>query len=243
MLGDWAKAARSRRRKPRSLTARVSAVRGGFEDLRLEACELVDEGARVQHEDAAVPEEVAVGEIALGGRGVGLLVEGIDAECGTGKAFERAALANVAVAGVGAVGLDAEQDELAGGGDDGGAADRLDELGFVADDVIGGHHREDCVGVLIDGGDGGHRDRGRGVARHRLEDDALCLDCERIELFLDEEAMVGVAEHDRWLEAERGAQALERRGEEACALAVEEMNELLGVHGPRQRPQSGARSA
>ena len=56
MLGERAKAVRSRRRKPRSSVALAKRLARRCQDLRGQLLELGQEGARVQHEDAAVPE-------------------------------------------------------------------------------------------------------------------------------------------------------------------------------------------
>ena len=85
--------------------------------LGLKALHLGKEGGGVQHEDAAVPEVAAVGEIAFGSVSVGLLGEPFDAEGGFLEPVDGRALQNVAVAGVRAVGSYAEQHEAATGGD------------------------------------------------------------------------------------------------------------------------------
>ena len=61
------------------------------------------------------------------------------------------------------------------------------------------------------------------------------------QLLAHEEAMVVVADDDR-----RGKVRVvdaPQRGAEQAALPVEEADELLGIHGPRQRPQPRARAA
>ena len=59
-------------------------------------------------------------------------------------------------------------------------------------------------------------------------------------LLLDQEAMIVVA-HDDWRgETLLSTEPLQRGGEEARGLALEEADELLGIHGARQRPQARA---
>ena len=74
--------------------------------------ELVEIGAGAQQEDAAVPEEGAAVDEALGGLAVGLLDEAVDAEHAVVPSSALAAL-DVAVAGVRPVRLDAEGDQPA----------------------------------------------------------------------------------------------------------------------------------
>ena len=65
----------------------------------------------------------------------------------------------------------------------------------------------------------------------------------RCGLLLDQEAVIVVADDDGRGEARLGRQPLQRGGQEARRLVVEEADELLGVHGARQRPQPRARAA
>src|SRR5690606_30632873 len=68
---------------------------------------LVEERARLEHEDAAVPAIMAIGQEALGGRGVGLLDEAFHLEA----AVERGAAADVAVTRLGRGRRNAERDQ------------------------------------------------------------------------------------------------------------------------------------
>src|SRR5262249_48089410 len=60
---------------------------------------------------------------------------------------------------------------------------------------------------------------------------------------LDQESVVIVADHDRRREARPRAQPLEGGGEKRLLLVVGEADELLGIHGARQRPQARAGTA
>ena len=97
--------------------------------------------------------------------------------------------------------MDAEQNKLPGGGDHCGAAHVLDELGLVLHYVVGRHHDEDRGGVLPHGGKRGHGNGRRGVAGDRFEDYGLGRDAGTVQLLLDEEAVIVVAQQDRRAEA------------------------------------------
>jgi hypothetical protein len=166
---------------------------------RLQAVDGLQPGARPDHEEAAVPEVFAAVEVTLGGGGVGLFDEGRDGLAAIGAV---GAAADVAVAGLGAVGHDAE-------GDDGALEGRRDarvdgglEAGQIGDDVVGRHHQHHRVGV----GDrqGGQREGRRGVAAGRLEHDVAAAAPGRAQLLGGDEAVFLVAHHD-------GADATGRR--------------------------------
>ena len=116
--------------------------------MGFESCDLFQIGAGVQNEDAAVPEVVAAGQIALGSFLVGFLVEGLHGVSAAVEAFERCALADVAVAGVRLARFDAEQHETASRGDLGGTADPFYEAGFILHDMVGRHDDQNCARVF-----------------------------------------------------------------------------------------------
>ena len=89
----------------------------------MQARDLLDETGRRQYEYPAVPEIIAVIEVSLRLREVGLFDEGIDLEAAKVVAIERRALADIAITGVRLVRLDGEQHEMPLGRDFGGAAD------------------------------------------------------------------------------------------------------------------------
>ncbi len=176
----------------------------------------------------------------FGGRPVGLLVKSLHGVAAR-RAAQLGAAADVAVAGVRPRGHDAEQHELAGCRHAGGALQAVGERGGILHDVIGRHHGDDRLGRVLHGGKGGDGHRCRGVAGHRLEDDRLGLDGGAGELLAHEETVVVVTDDDRRRKA--GIVDAAQRGREQTALAVEEADELLGVHRARQRPQAGAGAA
>ena len=163
--------------------------------------------------------------------------------CAAAKPGSAGAAADVAIAGVRPVRLDPEQDELARLGHACGLPDRRDEARPVLDDMVRRHHHQNACRVLAGdeqrGGGGGRR----GVARHRFQHHRARRHAGALGLLLDEEAVVVVADDDRPGKAIVGSQALQRGGEKARPLVVEGADELLGVHGPRQRPKAGARAA
>src|SRR5262249_18813818 len=122
-----------------------------------------------EEEDARVP-QVAGGDVARGRGRIGFLDEAGDAQ----RAVRAGAVGlEVAEAGLGAGGADAERDDgvRAGGGRVGevrGGGDR----GLAGDALVGGDHADDPFGV--GGGDGarGEPHGGGGVAGGRLDEDA-----------------------------------------------------------------------
>ena len=79
---------------------------------------------------------------------------------------------DVAVAGFGAGGLDAQHhDVVAGGGHGDALLQRLEEARLVGDHVVGGKDAQHRVGILALDEEGGQSAGGGGVAGHRLLDD------------------------------------------------------------------------
>jgi hypothetical protein len=122
--------------------------------------------------------------------------------------------------------------------DSGGTRHRRYEARLVLDGMVGRHQGNDACRVLARDHEGGDRGgRGR-VAGRRLEHDGAWAHAGALGFFLDEEAMVVVADDDGLGEPRLAAEPLQRGRKEARRLVVEEANELLGVHGPRQGPQA-----
>ena len=129
------------------------------------------------------------------------------------------------------------------GRDPGGTLNRGGEGCCIVDHVVRRHDDEDAIGVAGGDGKGGDGDRGRGIARDGLEVDRLGRDAGPLKLLANEEPVVVVAQQNRARETVAGRQAPQRRAEKARIGVVEKADELLGVHGPRERPQAGARAA
>ena len=120
----------------------------------------------------------------------------------------------------------------------GGALQAVGERGGILHHVIGRHDGDDRLGRGLHGGEGGDGHRCRRIAGHRLEDDRLGLDGGTGEFLAHEETVVVVTDDDRRRKA--GIVDAAQRGGEQATLAVEEADELLGIHRARQRPQAGA---
>ena len=197
--------------------------RGG-EDLRLEAREFVEERLGVQNENAAVPEVVARREILFGRGGVGLFGEAGDRERGALEAVEIAAGFDVAVAGMGARRLDAEQDELAGGCDGCGAGDGVGEPDGIDHRVIRRHDGDHGIRIFARRHQSRHGDGRRGIAGDGLENDRFRWDLHRFEFAPHQEAMIVVTEDDRRLEAFGGGEALKGRLQKLSSWPLKRMN-------------------
>jgi hypothetical protein len=139
------------------------------------AGELGLHGGGAEEEEARVPEVGAALQVGAGGVEVGFFDEALDVE-GDAAAGE---VADVAVAGLGARGADAEGDDDAGvlGGLRGGVECALEAL-WVADVVVGGEDADDGVLVRAAARDegGGEADAGCGVAGCGLGEDVLARD-------------------------------------------------------------------
>ena len=191
----------------------------------------LEDRARAPHEHARVPEILARGEESLGGRAVGLLVEGAHLAHATACAG-----ADVAEARLGRRRVDAEGDELAlarRGDRDG---ERLLERGHVANQVIRGQHHHHGIGALREAVQGRDADRGRGVARGGFQQGRVAR--EQVVRLALRKLFRGDHQHLRVVH--EGTQAA-YRGIEQRFLAGEAQELLRRLH-PRQGPQprSGA---
>ena len=151
--------------------------------------------ARAKHEDAAVP--VVAAGVQVGGRcGAGrLLHEGVDGK-DVGKAAERVAAADVAVARVRGCRSDAEEHEPASRCHLGGSPDRGNERRLVLDDMVRWHHHQDAVGVVARDQQRGDCDRRRRVAGDRLQHDRFQRAPGKLRFLLDQESVIVVADDD-----------------------------------------------
>ena len=195
-----------------------------------------DEVAGAVEEDAGVPEVVPARNHRRCGCDVRLLAEARERH--RAAAFRGMGQLEVAVAGLGPVGDDAEGDERAPTRGLGAAADGGEEGVAVGDQVVGGGNQHQRVRVVHH--QRRNEDRGRGVAARGLDHDARVVEADRRRLLRGVEAE-GVAGHDQGC-----GEALSREAAQRClveALVADEGGELLGVGGPRGRPQAGSRSA
>ena len=122
-----------------------------------------DAGPKAEH--AGVPQEVAGGDVLVRGGKVGFLDEAFD---GVALRFD------IAIAGFGAIGADAEGDEFALCSELHGAGNSLRKGSLVGDEVIGGEHQQAGIFAVRCGNlQGRSRDGGGGVAPERFEDVAV----------------------------------------------------------------------
>lgn len=190
-----------------------------------------------EQEHAAVPEIATLGQQLAGARGVRLLDEGVDAPGRRSGRHLLLALPDVAVAGFRMGGHDAEGHQTPRlRGWRGGLHRRL-ESRHVADDMVGRQYQQQRLGI---GAQGRQRDRRRGVATDRLEDDGLGRDPQLAQLFRDEEAVRFVAHHDG-LRHRDAVETLD--GLLQHRAIAHQGQQLLGVQLARDRPQAGARTA
>ena len=142
---------------------------------------------------AAVP-EIAFGHVGRGGCGVGLFDECLDLV--HVRAIELLAGADVAVIRRRIGGHDAEGDDPPRARSPGRAPAGLAEFVGFADDVVGGQHEHERLGITFGCKHGGDRDGGPRIAPHRLEHD-IGLDAQLAQLLGDDEAEFGVGDDDR----------------------------------------------
>ena len=179
-------------------------------------------GGEAEH--AAVPVIIAFTEI-FGGRGcIRFFAEG---------AHFVAGCFDVAEAGFGIGGLDAEGDQVAVAGEGQGLFYRSPVGGFLFDEVVGGGDEHELVRIEQEAGEG---DGWGGVATHGFEHEAAGLIAK---LLLGEDVLVLVGHHHEVL-AEGGV-ALQGEFEER--LAVEQRVELLGAVFAGEGPEACAAAA
>ena len=151
-------------------------------------------------------------------------------------AFDRLATLDVAITCLGAARLDAEGDQPAGLRRGDAAHDRTMEVGQRSDDVVCGLDQHQRIGISRQKPQGGGGDRRPGVAGLRLEQDGLGLDVDLLQLVVDQEPVILVADQQRCGEADV-AQAACRRVLQHRPFGCE-LEELLGIRRARQRPQA-----
>ena len=156
-------------------------------------------------------------------------------------AVDRLAALDVAIAGLGAARLDAERDQPAGLRRGDAAHDCAMEVGQRGDDVVRGLDQHQRVGIARQEPQGGGGDRRRGVAALRLEQDGLGLDADLLQLVVDQEPVILVADQ-HWCGKADVTQSACRRVLKHGPFG-RELEKLLGVRSARQRPQPRAGAA
>ena len=180
---------------------------------------------------------LATRDVGLGGVAIGLFDEGIDRHRGTavGRRLD------VAVARLGARGHDAESHQATVPGCLDAAADRRPEGLHVTDHVVGGHHQQQRVFVVLCRHAGCKCHRGRRVAADGLEQDAR-RHADGRHLLGDQEPVRLVADHEALGRRARHAVHAGRRLLQHGRLA-DQRQKLLGVHRARRGPEARPRAA
>ena len=213
-------------------------------ELRLVADELADDILQGPDEHAGVPAEAALGEELLGEVGAGLLPEAGDfgghllalqaGDGGSGAAFD------IAVGRAGPGGLDSDGDQAVGffGGGQRVLHDGL-EGGHVGDELIGGEHDHEGVGIPRGDESDTEGDGGRGVALGGLRENVLGR--QHAGDLADRGFLLGIGQDQDVLprdQAVEPADGLLQQG-----LLAEELEKLLGPGIPAEGPEAGAGAA
>ena len=206
--------------------------RSGFRQVLADG---VGQRARRPKKNAGVPVVVAGGDKLLGAVLVGLFDETADVE--SGVVLGQVAGFDVAVAGFGARGLDAQHhDVFAGRGRGNAFLQGLEETRLVADDMVRRKNAEHGVRIVALDEEGGEAAGRGGVAGHRLLHDLRGGHAGQLVGNLMGQKLVGdnpgLFERGQRLETFHG---LLNHG----ALAVESEN-LLGAGAPGTGPETGA---
>ena len=194
-----------------------------------------------EHEHTAVPVVVAGIQIALGGCCVGLFDEAIHrADSGSGSLQRRAGL-DVAVAGFRPSRGDAKGNQPPCCGVGRRLPHRCAEAFDIGDDVICRQDQQDRISAFTLGVQRRHRDRRRGVAPDRLQDDRPRLDADRAQLLGNHESMLLIAHHQRRDDFAQTGDSQD--GVLQQGVLVRQRQKLLGIGFTRQRPQPGTAAA
>src|SRR5579875_3257105 len=161
----------------------------------MQPSQFVEEAARAEEENPAVPEEHATLNKALSALALGLLNELLDRE-DVRAAVERIAAMDITVTRLGAGRLDAERHQLPGWRRRHATTDRLVELLHGANHVVRGLHEHEGVRLARGEPKRGHGNGRRRIARHRLEQNLPGLDPALTELLVDQKAVLVIADHD-----------------------------------------------
>ncbi|CRS25503.1 hypothetical protein PAERUG_P48_London_17_VIM_2_01_13_06314 [Pseudomonas aeruginosa] len=218
------------------MLAALQGQQAGVVDVGVVLLQFFQVAAGAEQEHAAVPVVAAGGDELAGAGFVGLLDEALH----PADAFRQlriGARADVAVAGLGAAGGNAEEHHLALFGGVGGQRQGLLEGALVLDHVVGGKDQQQFVAAFGDQFHRGDGHRRRRVAAEGFEEDRLARQVLCLQLFLDDEAVLLVAHQQRRLHAVEG-QALDGLLEQGVVAG--EGEELLGVLLAGKRPESRA---
>ena len=214
----------------------------GLQDVRTELVEGGQPARCTHHEHPTVPEIAAIGQVSLGGVQVGLLDK---SRHGAHALRIGGTCPNVAKPRLGAIRRDAQDHDVT-------TRSRVDRLAqcrregrFVGHGLVSRRHHQDRILPL--GGRLQRRQRHgrRGVAAHGLQQQAGWFGLELSQLVEHQESVLFVAHHtgrSDLVAISRQRLKTQVRQLEQRLVALQHQ-ELLGVHGPRQRPQPGAGTA
>ena len=243
VAGAWAKALRVEPQEAQVLARLGQRLPGGLQDGGLEAGQLLQEGARGEHEDAAVPGVGAGLQVGGGGLRVGLLGEGVDG-IGPGEAGERAHRGGCSRSRCAATsGVMPNSTSLPVRATSAARRTAATKPGSSSMTWSDGIRARMPAGSWRATSRAATAAAGAVLRATGSSTMALGVTPARSASSCDQEAVIVVAHDDGRGEARLGRQPLQRGGEEARGLAVEEADELLGIHGARQRPQPRARAA
>ena len=206
------------------------------EDLGRMRLEHLDQGRGLAHKDADVPEEIVAVEIALSDLLRWLLHEAPHAQRGEIAPLDL----DIAVTGVGAVGLHPEHHEhpvLCGL--DGSLHSRREGLN-IGEDVIRRSQHHHGFRITLRGDQRGDAGGRRGAARDGFKHDGRVAEADLLELLGGEEAML-VARQDDQLSGQALSHAT--AGLLKQCLVAGDLVELLGKGFTRKRPKARARSS
>ena len=194
----------------------------------------VGQRPRRPEKHSRVPVVVAGGDELLGPVLIGLLDEAANVQ--RLVAGGKVAGLDVAVAGLGAGGLNTQHHNVVTGGGHGNALlQRLQKARLVGNDVVGGKDAQHRVGILALDQEGGQTACRRGVASHRLLHNLRLGHASQ--LVADLVGQIFIGDHPG---LGRGGQRLEPLHGllDHRALAIQRQN-LLGVSAARTRPEAG----
>lgn len=194
-----------------------------------------------EHEHAGVPVVATLLQVAFGSGSVGLFDEGLDWQ-GVGA---RACGLDIAVAGFGLVGGDAQDDDAAGGGLGDGLVHGRGEGGGLGHSLVGGGDDQDGVLPAFHGRQGRQREGRGGVAALGFEQGAAQFNAGFAQLFGRQKPVLFASDDERGADLDvrvaQLGQAL--RGLLEQTVVAGQAQELFGKTSARQGPQAGARAA
>lgn len=193
-----------------------------------------------EQEDAGVPQMAPAGQHGRGGGGIGFFDKSGQRLGHGGEIGGRLGHLQPAIAGLSAVGLDAEGHKPARAGGGHGGMDGAAEGGVIGDDVIGRRHQHQGARVFGLKHQGGGQDGGGGVAALGLDQHGGGGDVRLAQLFGDDEAEIAAGHHDRpgkTLHGKAPGRGLKQ------TLFPRQRRELLGKALARERPKPRAGAA